>query len=349
MRKYTIIVFFVLLIGAAVFGVCSSSSFSITERYSINDEEFSLLAEKFPQDSLIAHFHWFTTPTIPEKVEFAGEQLPLDFFDVRESLERELIVNMNFHSSTLQHIKKITRYFPVIEPILAKNNIPDDFKYLALIESDLMNVVSPKGATGFWQFMKSAAADYKLEVNAEVDERYHLEKSTEAACRYLNDAYRICGNWTMAAASYNMGKSGLSNQVKRQQCNYYYDLLLSDQTMRYIYRIVAVKLILNDPLKYGFYVPEEERYQAIPYTEIEIKTAVNDWVDFAFRHQTNYKMLKYLNPWLRDNKLTNSARKTYIVKLPATGFRGNGQHRIDLKEAEKIEEESKKNQSADVQ
>jgi len=341
MKNYPIAAFCLLLVVAVVFGVCSSSS-------SRNVEEFSRCVVECPHDSILPHFHWITTPPVPEEVEFAGEPLPLDFFDVRESLERELIVNMNFHSSTLQNLKKITRHFPVIEPILAKNGIPDDFKYLALIESDLTNVVSPSGATGFWQFMKSAAADYKLEVNAEIDERYHLEKSTEAACRYLNDAYRIFGSWTMAAASYNMGKVGLSNQVKRQQCNYYYDLLLSDQTMRYIYRIAAMKLILNDPQKYGFYVPEEERYRAIPFAEIEVKTAVADWADFAFKHHSNYKMLKYLNPWLRDIKLTNTARKTYIVKLPATGFRGDAQHRIDVKEAKKIEEESKNSQSADV-
>jgi hypothetical protein len=231
---------------------------------------------------------------------------------------------------------------------LAANGIPDDFKYLALIESDLMNKISPKGATGFWQFMRDAATEYKLEVNSEVDERYDFEKSTVAACKYLNDAYQTFNNWTMAAASYNMGKGGLSGQVKRQQCNYYYDLLLNDETMRYVYRIAAVKLIMNDPQKYGFHVPDEEKYRIIPYTEVEIKTAVADLTDFAFKHQTNYKMLKYFNPWLRDNKLTNTARKTYIIKIPAEGFRGDGQHRIDEKEAEKIEEASGKSKLNEV-
>jgi hypothetical protein len=327
MKKYPVIVFCLLLVMAAFFGFCSSSS--------------SNRVDENPNDSVSSSSTWITSPHIPEKVEFASEPLPLGFFDVRESLERELIVNMNFHSSTLQHIKRIARFFPVIEPILAANGIPDDFKYLALIESDLMNRVSPKGATGFWQFMKATAIEYKLEVSAEVDERYHLEKSTEAACRYLKDAYRIFGNWTMAAASYNMGKGGLSAQVKRQQCNYYYDLLLSEETMRYIYRIAAVKIILNDPQKYGFHVPENEKYQPIPYTEVEVKADVTDFTDFAFKRQTNYKMLKYLNPWLRENKLTNAARKTYIIKIPAEGFRGDTQHRIDEKEAEKIEEAAK--------
>ena len=332
MKKFSLVAFCILLLFAVIFGFCFSSSYSPP-------------VEEMPIDSVVSaplSVHWVTTPHIPEKVEFAGEPLPLEYFDVRESLERELIVNMNFHSSTLQYLKRITRFFPVIEPILAANGIPDDFKYLSLIESDLMNKVSPAGATGFWQFMKAAAADYGLAVNSEIDERYDVEKSTVAACRYLNDAYKIFGNWTMAAASYNMGKAGLSAQVKRQKCNNYYDLLLNDETQRYMYRIAAVKLILNDPQKYGFHVPENEKYCPIPYTEVEVKTAVDDWAEFAFKHQTNYKMLKYLNPWLRDIKLTNAARKTYTVKIPAEGFRGDTQHRIDEKEAEKIEETSKK-------
>ena len=323
-----------LLVFVAVFGFCSPSSSHQTVDV-INGEHIP------PNDILPPHNHWITTPPVPEEVDFAGEPMPLGFFDVRESLERELIVNMNFHSNTLQCIKRISRYFPVIEPILAANGIPDDFKYLALIESDLMNRISPRGATGFWQFMKGTATECGLEVTAEVDERYHVEKSTVAACKYLKGAYQIFNNWTMVAASYNMGKGGLSAQVKRQQCNYYYDLLLNDETARYMYRIAAMKIIMSDPQKYGFYVPDNEKYQPIPYTEVEIKTAVTNLTEFAFKHQTNYKMLKYLNPWLRDNKLTNAARKTYLVKIPAEGFRGSIQHRIDEKEAEKIEKAGK--------
>jgi len=312
MKRYPLIAFGLLVVFVAVFGFCSSSLFHQVEVVS-NDSN----------DSIMLHIHWISTPMVPEKVEFAGEPMPLDFFDVRESLERELIVNTNFHSNTLQCIKRISRYFPVIEPILAANGIPDDFKYLALIESDLMNKVSPKGATGFWQFMKDTASEYKLEVNAEIDERYHLEKSTLAACNYLNEAYQVFNNWTMVAASYNMGKNGLSAQVKRQQCNSYYDLLLNDETARYIYRIAAMKIIMSDPKKYGFLVPDNEKYQPVPFTEVEIKTTVTDWVEFASIHQTNYKILKYLNPWLRDNKLTNTAKKTYRVKIPAEGIRMN--------------------------
>ena len=308
MKKYPIITICMLFVLSAIFGFCYSSSTVQNSPVQENASSSASLA---------------TSPYIPKKVEFAGEPMPVNLFDVRESLERELIVNMNFHSNTLQYLKKITRFFPVIEPILAAHNIPDDFKYLAVIESDLMNKVSPAGATGVWQFMKSAGDEYKLEMNSEVDERYHLEKSTAAACRYLNDSYKIFNSWALVAASYNMGRGGLTAQMKRQQCSNYYDLLLNEETMRYVYRITAVKLILSEPQKYGFYVPENERYRPIPYTEVEVKTAIHDLADFAFTHKTNYKMLKYLNPWLRDNKLTNSARKTYIIKIPKEGFRGN--------------------------
>ena len=260
--------------------------------------------------------HITTPPFLPTKVDFAGEPVPLQFFDVRESFEREMIVNVNFHSNTLQYLKRITRFFPVIEPILKANGIPDDFKYLALIESDFLNKVSPKGATGFWQFMRSAASDYNLEVSDEIDERYHLEKATVAACNYLNDAYKQFGSWTMAAAAYNMGRKGLSTQIERQKCDYYYDLLLNEETTRYIFRIVAAKTILNDAKRYGFSVPEDERYRPIPYTEVVVKSAVESWADFSHEHNTNYKMLKILNPWLRDTKLVNRQKKTYVIKVP---------------------------------
>jgi hypothetical protein len=324
MKKYPAAAFGMLIIIMAFFGFCASSGSG------------SNRAGEMWKDSLR---HMTASPFIPEKIDFAGEALPLELFDVRESFERELIVNMNFHSNTLQYLKRITRFFPVIEPILKKNGIPDDFKYLSLIESDFMNKTSPKGATGFWQFMKGAAVDYGLEVNSEVDERYDIEKSTVAACKYLNEAYQIFGNWTMAAASYNMGKAGLSKQIKRQKNDCYYDLLLNDETMRYIYRITAVKQILNNPEKYGFSIREDEKYLPIPCKEVEVKTAVADWADFAFKHQTNYKILKLLNPWLRDIKLTNSAKKTYQVKIPEKGFRGDLKHRIDDGEIKDIEQE----------
>jgi hypothetical protein len=256
------------------------------------------------------------SPFFPDSPSFAGERVPVELFDVHESLERELMVNMNFHSNTLQYLKRSHRYFPVIEKILSANGIPDDFKYLSLIESDFMNKVSPKGAAGFWQFMKDAGGEHGLEINAEVDERYHIEKSTAAACSYLNKAYRQFGKWTLAAASYNMGSDGLARQIKTQMTDDYYRLLLNEETMRYLYRIIAVKQIMSAPETYGFCVPENERYAPIPYTETAIHTSIPSWAAFAQEHQTTYKMLKLLNPWLRDTGLVNAAQKTYLIKLP---------------------------------
>ncbi|MFW6370560.1 MAG: lytic transglycosylase domain-containing protein [Bacteroidota bacterium] len=258
---------------------------------------------------------------IPEGLNFAGEVVPINNFDVRESFDRELLVNTYWQSQTLLFIKRANKYFPVIEKILQENNIPDDFKYLALAESGLQNAVSPAGAVGFWQLLKGTAEDYGLEVNREVDERYHMEKATEAACRYLRDSYKLYGNWTMVAASYNMGRNGLRNQVERQKESNYYDLLLNDETSRYVFRILAIKSILNDSEKYGFYVKNKDLYQHIPYYEVEIDSAVLDFADFAKLHNTNYKMLKYLNPWLRDRYLTNRHKNTYVIKIPYLGAR----------------------------
>ena len=315
MKKYQVItlcVFVIVIVG--LFGFCASSSSKPAE--DDNSQDCPEVSDVPP------YVHIITVPCVPQEVEFAGEALPLHLFDVRESLERELIVNMNFHSSTLQYLKRITRFFPVIEPILAANGIPDDFKYLALIESDFLYRVSPAGATGFWQFMRAAATDYGLEMSDEVDERYHLEKATTAACRYLRDAYRMFNNWTLVAASYNMGMAGLQSRLRQQQVDSYYDLWLSEETMRYVFRIAAVKLILTDPEKYGFHMPEEEMYRPIPFTEIKVDGAVTSWIDFALEHKTNYKMIRVLNPWIRDTKLTNRARKTYMVRIPAEGVRG---------------------------
>jgi len=264
----------------------------------------------------------FSLP-IPDSVTFAGEIVPLDYFDVRESLDQELLVNTYWQSQTLLFIKRAHRYFPEIEKILKENGVPEDFKYLVLAESDLKNAVSPSGAVGIWQLLKGTAKDYGLEVNAEVDERYHFEKSTEAACQYFRDAHDLFGSWTMAAASYNMGRRGLIRQVNRQKENEYYNLLLNAETSRYIYRIMAIKLILENPQKYGFYVKEEDLYHPVPTIELKVDTAVTDFADFAKKYSINYKILKYFNPWLRDSFLTNKSGKEYIIKVPEDGYRSH--------------------------
>ena len=263
---------------------------------------------------------------IPAELEFAGEQVPINYFDVREALDRELLVNTYWQSHTMLLIKRANRFFPVIEPILLEKGLPEDLKYIAVAESDLTNAVSPARAVGFWQFVKPTAVEYGLEVNDEIDERYHLERSTAAACDFLKKSYEVYGNWTMAAASYNMGRRGLNSQVERQKQDNYYDILLNEETGRYIYRLLALKLILNDPAKYGFHVEQEDLFHLIPCHQVTVEGPVEDFADFAEEHGINYKMLKIFNPWLRDNKLTNQKGKAYQINIPHKGFREINNH-----------------------
>lgn len=258
---------------------------------------------------------------IPSWVTFAGEPVPIDLFDVMESLDRELLSNTYFHSQTIRLIKMAHRFFPQIEPVLKKNLVPDDFKYLAIAESGLSQVVSPAKAVGFWQLLKGTAEEYGLEVNAEVDERYHVGKSTEAACQYLIESFKKYGNWTMTAASYNAGRRGMDRQIERQKKDNYYDLLLNEETARYLYRVVAFKLIFENPEAYGFSLSEKDLYHEIPAYTITVDSTIDNFADFANSLGTNYKILKYLNPWLRDNKLVNPSRRSYEIILPEQGFR----------------------------
>lgn len=259
--------------------------------------------------------------TLPGELEFAGEEVPMKYFDVRENLDRELLVNTYWQSQTLLFIKRANRYFPLIEDILRKNDIPDDFKYLALAESGLMQVVSPTGATGFWQFMAGTARDYGLEVNKEVDERYNIEKSTEAACKYLAESYSKYGNWTMVAASYNNGRRGMDKQLKRQEEDNYYDLLLNEETSRYLFRLLALKLILSDPQKYGFHFRADDLYPPILTRKVKVDSSITSMVRFASFFNLNYKMLKYFNPWLRETQLSNKDGKLYEISIPLEDFR----------------------------
>ncbi len=254
---------------------------------------------------------------IPNEVAFAGENVPIENFDTYESLDREMLINTYWQSQTLIFIKKVHRYFPVIEPILKEVGVPDDLKYIAVAESGLANVVSPSNAAGFWQFLKGTAKDYKLEVNEEVDERYHLEKATYAAAKFLKKSYNKYGSWSLAAASYNMGRRNISRQIVRQKTDNYYDLILGEETGRYVFRLIALKLILESPQKYGFVVNEHEKYPEIQYKTITIDTTINSLPDFAYNMGINYKVLKELNPWLRENRLTNKYKKTYEIKIAA--------------------------------
>lgn len=257
---------------------------------------------------------------IPDNLDFAGEGLPLEDPDIYERMDRELLVNTYWQSNGFLMFKRAQKYFPVIEPILKKNGIPDDFKYLAVIESGLTNAVSPAGARGVWQIMKATGQENGLEVNDNVDERYHLEKATEVACDYILDAKRQLGSWTLAAASYNAGVYGIKKRLKEQKVADYYDLLLGEETGRYVFRIVALKEILSNPAKYGFNFREKDLYSHVPTYEVKVDTAVTDFSKFAQKFGINYKILKLHNPWLRDRNLINKTRREYIIDIPKDGY-----------------------------
>jgi hypothetical protein len=257
---------------------------------------------------------------VPKAIDFAGESTPMNIEDVVERLDREMVINTNLHSTTTLILKRANRVFPIIEPILKKNGIPDDFKYLAVIESGLVNVVSPAGARGVWQFMPQTAKEYGMEVNDFVDERYHIEKSTQAACDYLKAAKNKFGNWTLAAASYNGGMAGINKQIERQGVSDYYDLLLTEETSRYVFRILALKEIMKNPDKYGFTLPNEQLYFPIETKQIIVDSTVSDLASFAKTQGINYKVLKIHNQWLRDTKLDNKTKKVYKIDIPTEGY-----------------------------
>ena len=260
--------------------------------------------------------HEGTAFYFPTEVDFADEGMPMEIPDVRERFDRELLVNANLHASTILIIKRANRAFKIIEPILEKNGVPNDFKYLAVIESSLINAVSPSGAKGVWQFMPATAKEIGMEVNDCVDERYHLEKSTEAACKFLLAAKEKFGSWTLAAASYNGGITGVNKQIDLQKVSNYYDLLLNEETSRYVFRILALKEIMKAPEKFGFAVPKQDLYELYPTRKLEIDSTVTNLADFAIRQGVNYKILKLYNPWLRDSKLENKTKKKYLIELP---------------------------------
>lgn len=264
--------------------------------------------------------HEGTAQYFPTAIDFAGEKAPLQIADVRERLDRELLVNANLHSSTILIMKRANRAFPIIEPILKQYGVPDDFKYLAVIESALTNAVSPSGAKGVWQFMPDTAKEKGMEVNEGVDERYHLQKATEAACKYLVAAKQKFGNWTLAAASYNGGMNGVNTKIVEQQVTDYYDLLLTDETSRYVFRILALKEIMKHPELYGFEVDKNEMYDNIPTKTIEVDSTITDLAVFAKKQGINYKILKIHNPWLRDKKLSNPSKKKYVIEIPTSGY-----------------------------
>lgn len=303
----------IILIGisaAITFSIAQSNDEQM-EEYDGTDREFLF----FDQIDHVSH-----DIELPDSMTFCGEEVPLDLFYVRERLERELMVNTYRHSATILLLKRTSRWFPVMEPIMEKNGLPEDFKYLSMIESELTNAVSPSKAVGFWQFLEGTGKEYGLEINKEVDMRYDVEKETVAACKYLKDSYRKFGSWTSAAAAFNCGNGRITKTINEQRVDSYYDMLLPEETQRYIFRILALKLITENPEKYGFQIGDNGWYQPYETKTVTVVQSIPDLVNFAFMQGTNIKMLKYFNPWLRSNSLTISAGNSYEIKIPTGNF-----------------------------
>jgi|SRR6185312_8235641 len=257
----------------------------------------------------------FSVP-LPDTMSFAGEKVPMNHFGIRENLEQEMLVNTYWQSQTMLVLKRAHRYFPVIEQLLKKNGIPEDFKYLAMAESGFSYRVSSAGAVGFWQLMKTTAEGYGLEINKDVDERYNIERSTEAACKYFKEAYAQFHNWTLVAASYNMGQGGVAHELMKQKENNYYDLELNSETARYVYRILALKAIGMNPKQYGYYLKNSELYNPVPSTVLVVDSTIPSIADFAISKGINYRIVKMLNPWLLTDKLPNPEKKMYAITMP---------------------------------
>jgi hypothetical protein len=266
-----------------------------------------------PQGTLLA-----VSYDLPASLSFAGEPVPLQRSDVREQLDKEMQINTYFHSNTMFLIKRANRWLPQFEKILMEHDIPSDFKYMPLIESALLNDISPRQAVGFWQIIKAAGRENGLEITHEVDERYDPLKATVAACKYLRKSYSKFNNWTLAAASYDRGVSGLNRALQHQKVDSYYDLFLNEETSRYVFRLLAIKEIIEHPELYGFKVDEKHLYQQDSMHYVEVDKTISDLVDFARENGINYKLLKLHNPWLRDDRLSVGRGKKYEIAIPVT-------------------------------
>jgi len=279
--------------------------------------EHSLAPDASPSMSTSGLQQHISSFSLDRDFDFAGELIPTTNFDARERLDRELVNNSYLHAAMLLNLKIANRYFPVIEPILKEYDIPEDFKYLSVAESNLRMATSPAGAKGLWQFMESSGGAYGLQIDAEIDERYNVEKSTRAACEFILHLKKKFGTWTLAAAAYNMGENGLAKRIQDQHGETYYDLSLNEETSRYVFRIIAIKEIMKDPEHFGFFVDKEQLYPPLDdYYTIHIDGPVANLADLAAQHGTSYRLLKVYNPWLVGSSITNKAGKRYEIKFP---------------------------------
>lgn len=287
------------------------------------DEKLTCAEELIITDSINADINVHGAKVIhaPKTLTFAGENVPLNYFDVTESLERELTQITYSHHSTILTIRLSGRYFGIMDSLLKAQGVPEDFKYLCVAESNLQNLVSPAKAAGYWQFLSETGKQYGLEINDEVDERYCIEKSTIAACKYLKEAYKKYKSWTLAAASYNTGMKNIDRAVETQQTNDYYNMMLNMETSRYLFRILAYKIILKNPELYGFYITENDKFKPFNFHKITINSSIENIADFAEKNGTNYKLIKILNPWLRRHILSNKGKKQYKIKIPSQNSR----------------------------
>lgn len=298
--------------------VCISGLFIFSMQKGPSNEEVP--SDEISKEKPIVNDYNVYALKMPEGINFAGELVPVENPDIYERMDRELLVNTYWQSNGLLMFKRAQKYFPIIEPILKKNGVPDDFKYLAVIESGLTNARSPAGASGVWQIMKATGRENGLEVNDNVDERYNLEKATEVACDYLKKAKESLGSWTAAAAAYNAGNTGISRRLSEQGVSGYYDLLLGEETGRYVFRIVALKEILSHPETYGFNFSTNDLYKSVPTYKVEVDSVVTSFSQFAKHFGINYKILKLHNPWLREDHLNNSSGKLYSIEIPKDGY-----------------------------
>lgn len=324
--KFTIFILCIVLSASLNFSLTNAENYSIN--YGLSKKRPKIQTEtrneipKLDKPQAQSLKAVTIAPEIPYETDFCGQKIELKRYDLRERYDREMMNMVFMHSSSILLIKRANRYFPIIEPILQKNGIPDDFKYLACIESGLnYKAVSPARAVGMWQLLPETARQYGLEVDDEVDERYDVAKATEAACKYLKHSYANYGDWTTVAASYNSGNGRMSKELLHQKAKSGIDLWLVDETMRYVFRIMSCKDFMNNPQKYGFYLKREQLYAPFDTREVEIKGPVKNWAAFADSVGVSYYDLKAFNTWIRSDSLDNEGGNTYIVTLPVSESR----------------------------
>jgi len=299
-----------------LFYIISIIGLSFISKINFNSKNSNLSGIYSNYDTLIIKYK------IPSEIYFCNERVPIEYFDVYESLDREILYYTYFHSHTILGLKRSFRFFPIIEKILKEHDLPLDLKYLAVVESNLfIPSISNKGAVGIWQFMESTAKKYGLIINDEIDERYHIEKSTHAACKYLKDLYKLFNSWTLACAAYNLGETALLKSIQKQKVNNYFNLRLNLETSRFVYRIIAAKLIYENPEKFGFYIPKNDKYFPIFFKKIKVDTTINDLSEFSLNYGSNYKLLKLLNPWILGYKLSANKNKPYELYIIDTTSR----------------------------